>query len=58
MRQYTWQTRRLADSHLADGIWLPDLPYSVLFYVAIGLSTRVKPGNEANQIANGLIRSV
>ncbi len=35
---------------LADTVWLPDLPDAVSFvslYVEIGLSTRVKPGNEA-----------
>ncbi len=37
-----WQMPRLAD---ADG--RRPLPDAVSFYVAIGLSTRVKPGNEA-----------
>ncbi len=53
-----WQTQHLADTvsgrHcLPDavcrpaGVWLPDLPDAVSFYVAIGLSMRVKPGNKA-----------
>ncbi len=32
---------------LADGVWLPDLPDAISLCVAIGLSMRVKPGNEA-----------
>ncbi len=36
-----------ARHRLPDAVWLPDLPDDVSFYVAIGLSTRVKPGNAA-----------